>query len=327
MSMQPLNRISFDAAKLIVQHPPRWRHPNKQAVYDRCASSGHPFEGAVEYARWPAQPIPERIMTRSRFVIEPGVFQYRPTSDADRVEWHLNFSDPDLFVAYSTRLLAQDELQVAEHPILGSVREALVVDDQPFSTQEEDGEPTPVTVTGAQRRCVIDTAPAPSAGRPYGLYGNAFARAELRQVLAATHVLSPPTVSNILAIAAPSGGDGRYHPRELARVVRTAYSGYRAAQAESTRLFGRDARTTIHTGFWGCGAFGGNRRLMTMLQSLAADLAEVDMVFHAFGDDGVSLAQRARLEYERLRDRAESVAMILAEVDALGLEWGSSDGN
>jgi hypothetical protein len=39
--------------------------------------------------------------------------------------WHVNFADPQLFVAYGSQLLAQDELQAAEHPLLGSIREAL----------------------------------------------------------------------------------------------------------------------------------------------------------------------------------------------------------
>jgi len=60
----------------------------------------------------------------------------------------------------------------------------------------------------------------------------------------------------------------------------------------------------IHTGFWGCGAFGGNRRLMTILQSLAGDLAGVETVFRAFDKPGVELARDARQFYERLRDAA-----------------------
>ncbi len=41
------------------------------------------------------------------------------------VEWHVNFADPRLFTAYGLGLFAQDEMQVAEHPALGALREAL----------------------------------------------------------------------------------------------------------------------------------------------------------------------------------------------------------
>jgi len=41
------------------------------------------------------------------------------------VEWYLNFADGDLFFHYGSKLRAQDEHQVAEHPILASVKEML----------------------------------------------------------------------------------------------------------------------------------------------------------------------------------------------------------
>jgi hypothetical protein len=39
-------------------------------------------------------------------------------------------------------------------------------------------------------------------------------------------------------------------------------------------------RVVIHTGNWGCGAFGGNLLVMTMLQILAGHMAQVDLVYH-----------------------------------------------
>lgn len=42
------------------------------------------------------------------------------------MEWWVNFADPILFVAYAGRLFAQDEIQVAEHPALGHLKEKLV---------------------------------------------------------------------------------------------------------------------------------------------------------------------------------------------------------
>ncbi len=41
----------------------------------------------------------------------------------------------------------------------------------------------------------------------------------------------------------------------------------RRAVGETTRLRGESCRAVIHTGFWGCGAFGGNRELMPCFSS------------------------------------------------------------
>ncbi len=48
----------------------------------------------------------------------------------------------------------------------------------------------------------------------------------------------------------------------------------------------------IHTGFWGCGAFGGNRVLMTTLQILAAEMAGLERVVFHTGDASGSRHQR-----------------------------------
>jgi hypothetical protein len=44
-------------------------------------------------------------------------------------------------------------------------------------------------------------------------------------------------------------------------VLATAFTGFSAARLESARL-NPSPVVAIHTGFWGCGAFGGNRVLM-----------------------------------------------------------------
>ena len=47
----------------------------------------------------------------------------------------------------------------------------------------------------------------------------------------------------------------------------------------------------IHTGNWGCGAFGGNVELHTMLQIIAAVSAGVDeMIYHAVDEKNLSNA-------------------------------------
>lgn len=327
MEWKPLESASFDAGRLIRDSPPRMGHKNKRVVYEIACSSGFPFEGEVNYARWPTQQPPGVLLARPPFSIRQGVFAYERPADSTTASWHVNFADPLLFVAYDSPLLAQDELQVAEHPVLGSLRDALVAAGHEPLTVDDQGSPTPITITGAQRRCVIETRPNPAAGRRHGLYGNAFARAPAELVAAATQALAPPTISNILAMAAPDGGCGAYRRGELDDILSTAFTGFSAARQESERIVTGGPRTTIHTGFWGCGAFGGNRTLMTILQSLAADLAGVETVFWAFDTPGVKLVEAARREYEQLRDATLTVSELLGQLQQRGFEWGVSDGN
>ena len=61
----------------------------------------------------------------------------------------------------------------------------------------------------------------------------------------------------------PVGGRGRYRVDEIEQVLVTAYTAFRAAVLESARSLGPGCPVVVHTGFWGCGAFGGNRVLMT----------------------------------------------------------------
>ena len=291
-----------------------------------ASSPDIPFEGTVHYARWAPEKPPEEVVDRPRFTVCASVFQYAPTTSAIPMEWHLNFADANLFVAYDSPLMAQDEIQVAAHPVLGSLRDALVSGGYAPCTIDFRG-PTPITMTGVQRRCAIDTRPDPLAGRPSGLYGNQFAQASMEEVAAATTPIIPPTVSNVLAMAAPACGFGKYERHELVGVLTTAYTGFLAARMESERLQPHDDAPVIHTGFWGCGAFGGNRTLMSILQCLAADLAGVNLTFWAFDGSGVQLVEEARRQYESIRELSQCTSTIIDSLMEAGFAWGISDGN
>ena len=323
--LTPLTRKTYDAARLIKEYPPRWTHPNKLSVWEKVLR-GRPFQGEVGYAQWPGRPIPLELGPAQHFQFTAGVFQY-PGDTKEVTVWHLNFADRMLFGYYAGLLLAQDELQVLEHPALGSLRDALEAEGRLGTTQDAEGNPTPVTVTGVQRHCHFHTEPDPQAGRPSSLYGNAFRRATTSQVESATEVLTPPTVSNILAMAAPSGGFGRYAATEIERILFTAYSAFAAARQEGIGMKGAASRTMIHTGFWGCGAFGGNRTLMVALQALAADLAGVELTFHGVDTAGAAAIKDALALYATLRTADSSTRGILQKLADQGFMWGQSDGN
>jgi len=320
-----LLRRRYDPAELLAAHPPKLRHPHKRLVFELACPSGAMHAGAIELTRWAAAALPAtRELAQTEVVAMSGHYEYETRDGV----WHVNFADPALFCAYGSALLAQDELQAAEHPLLGSVREALVAEGQPANTEEEAG-PTPVLVAGVERRCAIATAPDAAAGRPLGLYGNRFAAAPAEIVRAAVSVLAPPTRSNLIAMAAPCG-NGQYQRTQLEQVLITAYTGFAAALAESHRMW-PGAQVEIRTGFWGCGAFGGNRHAMTLLQVLAARLAGVDRLrFYAFDDRGHANFRAGAADLDRVLaggPAGEPVADVIERIEQLGYEWGISDGN
>ncbi len=309
-----LEQREYTAAALRRAHPPRLVHGHKQLV-DRL-QEGHRGDDALGYSRWRARPWPLEVPeAMPRVEVVPTVYDYAAPAPA---VWHVNFADPQLFVAYGSALLAQDELQVLEHPVLGSLREALRAEGQPTVTATAEG-PTPVLVTGARRVCALDTEPG--VERVHGLYGNRFAAAPFREVQAALEWLDPAPLTNLLAIAAPVG-HGTYRPEQQAHILTTAYSGFAAAVDVSGRPI------DVRTGFWGCGAFGGNRVVMVALQALAARLAGVErLVFHAVSASGVADAEEGLDALAAVLARGpKTVAAVLERFAARRDAWGVSNG-
>src|SRR5688572_24629908 len=329
---EPLYRESFDAAELLREHPPQSRHGHKQALFEMAYPAVTAPGGTTEVTRW-AQHVdaPFRLPASLAADVRADFYDYARVDDGpDAVEWHVNFAVPRLFVAYGSRLFAQDEMQVAEHPLLGSVREALLAEGHVAKTSDETGA-TPVLVMNVERRLAIATHPDASAGRPMGLYGNRFADAPLDVVRRACRRIDPPDYSNIIAIAAPSGGSGDYTEHQIASIFANAYTAFAAAVAESTRTRSPAARTIVHSGFWGCGAFGGNRRLMIALQALAARAADVRrLVLHAGDPAGADEAERGLDVADSIASRCGascSLDTIVGRTVILGYQWGVGDGN
>jgi Poly (ADP-ribose) glycohydrolase (PARG), Macro domain fold len=327
---EPLQRLAYPAAQLVRRHPARLRNENKQVVFAIACPPGAGHAGRLEYTRWPELPLPgqvDPVRAAGTVVLRDGFDDYRPILDPGvAVEWHVNFADPNLFYAYGSALFAQDEIQVAEHPVLGSLREALVAEGRPTTTIA-NGRPTPVLVMGAERRVRIETAGGAERGGPSWLYGMAFAKATTVAVREATTRIDPPTISNIIAIVAPYGGRGRYQREQIELAIGTAYSGFRAAVLESRRTAGPDAPVAIHSGFWGCGAFGGNRVMMTLLQVLAADMAGVArLVLHVGDPSGRTSLDHALALAADLASESDT-AELIGRAEAMGMAWGVSDGN
>jgi hypothetical protein len=329
---EPLYRKIFDTSTLLREHPLQFRHPYKAALFEIAYPDGAASPGILEATRW-AQQTPRDISLPAEQVAEvvPNFYDYEPVAKTGpAVEWHVNFADPRLFAAYGSALFAQDEMQVVEHPLLGSVREALLASGMAAKTSDETGA-TPILVRNVERRIEIATNADTAAGRPAGLYGNRFAAAPLDAIRRATRRIDPPTFSNIIAMAAPSGGRGDYTEAEIEFIFATAFTAFDAAVQESALASSAACETVIHSGFWGCGAFGGNRKLMVALQSLAARAAKVTrVVFHAGDAPGADDARRGLDVADGLALRCGSpcsLDKLVGRTVMLAYRWGVSDGN
>ena len=306
--------LTLDAAGLLADFPPDFYDWNKRIVY---GIGGPQTSGVITVSRWRAMPLPVNLGPRTAVTRLAGFFPY----DGGLQEVWINFADPSVFAFYAGGLYAQDEMQVTEHPALASVRSAMIHAQGPALTRSGEN-PTPVLVRGVQRRVTVDTQP--TAERPAGLYGARFAQASEEVLRSATRKIEPDSLtgelipSTILAISAPRPCHGVYTRETILDALTTAFTGFVAAGFEVGN------GTRIHSGFWGCGAFGGNRVLMIAVQILAARLAGVDMVFHYGEHSGEEACDESIALAETWKGTtAETVDRLVAE----GFEWGMSDGN
>lgn len=324
-------RHTFNTQKLVKSHPAKIRNANKQIVYRIACPSDSIHHGEIVFSRWRAISLLEispSLTHNTEIEEQKSYFEYTSLNrDNNLVEWYLNFAHSDLFCAYGERVFAQDEMQVAEHPALASLREALLTEKiEPFTV--ERGEPTPILIRGVERRCAIATNPDPVQERPNGLYGNNFAKATPEAIELATTPLNPPTITNIIAMEAPSGEYNFYEYDIIEFILATAVTGFVAAKIESQLEIVKPI-VSIHTGFWGCGAYGGNRILMALLQLLAARLSQVDkLVFHTSDDAGSKALATARSILDReLAIDDTSIPQLLDKIYAKAFKWGVGDGN
>lgn len=311
-----LGRIELEAPHLWRDHPPRIHHTKKQALLALAGGIERTPRGSLVVTRWaPGElgPVGPSVETRG----VDGRFTYD-----DPECWHVNFADTELFAFYGGPAFAQDEIQVAEHPLLASVRLALASGahgaELKALTRERD-RPTPVLVRNVERWCAIDTAP--ELAMPYGIYGQKLGRASDEVLQQAVTRLDGST-SNILAIVAPQGS-GRYTADQIRDVLVTAVTGFSAARLESPS---GSTRVRIHTGHWGTGVFGGSRVLMASAQVIAARIAGVDLVYHSLDSDGVDAFAEGRAFGERISEGSSLDAVVNA-LEARGFVWRSSDGN
>ena len=119
-------------------------------------------------------------------------------------------------------------------------------------------------------------------------------------------------------MAAPSGGKGNYSQSELIRLMETVIVAFGAAT--KTANFEKYKKTIIHTGNWGCGAFGNNKELIYLSQIIAASLVGVDtLIFHGADSD---ILEEAKNKFHIFQEKN-----LILFLENQNYRWENSDGN
>src|SRR5688572_5282559 len=98
-------RREYAPAQLLAAHPPILGHPHKRLVFERACPPGAAHAGSIALTRWSAAPLPSRVELAATDVV--AMLGYYDYAGDDAGVWHVNFADPQLFVAHGSQLLAQ----------------------------------------------------------------------------------------------------------------------------------------------------------------------------------------------------------------------------
>lgn len=66
-------------------------------------------------------------------------------------------------------------------------------------------------------------------------------------------------------------------------------------------MYNQNEKCVINTGNWGCGVFGNNLHIITIIQLLAAYLADIDLlVYHTFDKKGTQGFSKGKELFENM---------------------------
>lgn len=252
----------------------RISHPNKIYAYNQLLQerpmSYHPIT-AQKFASPDVQSseaLPIFTTTKPLVTSVAGPFRY-DCSTENTIHWTANFADSNLFGFCEGPLMAQDELQVLEHPGLAHIKHTLPKDLCKLGLHEV------ALFQNVPRLGSLDTTTPLANGQT--LYGNYFARATTNEIHSLLTRFSTPTLSNIFAMTAPripfSWNGLPYQKKELSELFFTAYNAFR-----SIKSVNQGKKIVIHTGNWGAGAFGNDAKTAHLVQLAAAEMAGIDEI-------------------------------------------------
>ena len=321
-------RKEFNYEDLLKDHPPIFYSKNKQFLFNLISEKK--FEGILDFSRYVEFKLPEIIELKEIDIkMISNFYDYKNlTNSVKEINWWVNFADEYLFCGYSLELFAQDEIMVAEHPILSCLKESLDflsyknIRYAPYTTQTRNRKfPTPILIKNVERMLQFDTDP--TENNKNGIYGSHFKHSSIEQIKEVTTILEPSTYSNIISIEAPKTSKGLYTKSQIIYAIQTAFTGFLAAKLEGFIL--EKEVVVIHTGFWGCGAFGGNKLLMCIIQIICAKLSKIDhLIFHTKSSS--ETVAEAKKIVESLKE-ISTIELLVEKLLIYEFEWGISDGN
>ena len=150
--------------------------------------------------------------------------------------------------------------------------------------------------------------------------------------------LKQPQIINIIAIEAPKYGQGLYTPEQIKYILQECYTAYAAAISLGTKTSALNnqrnptspIKTYIHSGWFGCGAYGGNRIIMIILQILAAKMAGIDrLVLHTVTADfrlEINAAETCLRSIFNTNQTALSMDDLIDKIATENFQWGLSNG-
>ena len=293
----------------------------REMAYAQAAGGGCVEARRAAPAPWPCG------FGRAAMEIEmrEGFYDYAP-AEMDSAAWHMNFANMDAFSTWNNALMAQDEHQIAEHPDLALLRTAALEVGHPMFCAQ-GGEPWPILVMGAPRLLELDLGARPGSGGilERGLYGNAFRLAGQAELESCAKSLDPAAGTNLVAIEAPAFGRGKYSLGEIEYAARAAWSGFKAA-ADWTGEAWPGRGLELRLGFWGCGAYGGNKTLLGAVLLAAADWAGARKAVFYAGPGGKGDFEDALGLYLWMREAGYGAEQMAAELAQAGFEWGTPNG-
>ena len=316
-----LGKTKVSCQELIKGYLPEYRLECKQKAFERAMQVHGQDNGDIEVSHVMCdKSISDEVLTQKSFRLnmDREFYDYRKARSGEDT-WFVNFADPQLFVAAEGALFAQDEIQTLEMPLLAALRRYIdsnhIGGFAPYTAYS--GNPTPYLFKNVPYWITVDTRPLLRNGTRGNIYGSNLVTASEEEIEAGIRTVDGEYRVNVLAIAAPGFGSGKYSKDDISLVLRTLLGAFSAVRAQST------GKIVIHSGNWGCGAFGGNPELMYLAQMYAASVCGIDeLVLHDFKPEVEDSIQ----ELKKMRDGMK-LSDVVENLYSKGFEWKESDGN
>ena len=284
-----LNGGSVSKAELLDKYTPDYSFSRKRWLFEQACAVHSKVSGDLEISRWA---FDESVFEKGagfysgcKISSVPGYYDYKDRSSSERYVWYVNFADYLLFGFYDDSKFAQDEIQSLEHPLLCSVVRYLDDNNLPhlptYTALIRNKVTAPYLVENVPYWISVNTSVTMADGSVHNLYGHNFSTESHDVINAGIKIVQEDLNNNIIAMAAPDSiNNGCYSYSDIRYSIETVLTAFSAAAVQADKKGCK--KVVIHTGNWGCGAFGGVPVFSYLCQFIAGSMCGIDeLVFHA----------------------------------------------